>query len=144
MACQDCLNRREFLAKTALAAAALAAVEGCGDGQIGPTAVAAGAGITIKLSDFPGLATIGTLVDVGHSRAVMRTGASTFVGLSKICTHEGCETDVRNNRFECPCHNSIFSSSGAVVRGPTGGGSVTNLPTRDVKFDAATNTLTIA
>jgi Rieske Fe-S protein len=144
MSCKDCLNRREFLAKSAMAAAALAAIEGCGDGQIGPTAVDAGAGLTIKVSDFPGLANVGTLVDIGHARAVMRTGTSTFTALSKICTHEGCETAVTNNRFECPCHSSIFASDGSVVRGPIGGGNVSHLQVLDARFDATANTLTVS
>ena|SRR5437764_3154588 len=144
MSCRDCLNRREFLAKSALAAAAFAVAEGCGNGQIGPTQVQVGSGLTIKVADFPGLAATGTLVDIGHSRAVMRTGASTFLALSKICTHEGCETNVRNNRFECPCHNSIFASDGAVVRGPTGGGTASHLPVLSTAFDAVANALTVA
>src|SRR4051794_23798440 len=103
MSCKDCLNRRDFLAKSALAAAALVAIDGCGDGQIGPTAATLGSGLTIKLADFPGLATQGTLVDVGHVRAVMRTGDTTFLGLSRICTHEGCEANVDQNQIKCPC-----------------------------------------
>ncbi len=91
MSCKDCLNRRDFLAKSALAAAALVAADGCGDGQIGPTAASLGSGLTIKLADFPGLATPGTVVDVGHVRAVVRTGDTTFLGLSRVCTHGGAE-----------------------------------------------------
>src|SRR5438552_18745155 len=116
MACEHCINRRDFLAKSAVAAAAIVAAEACGDGQLGPPAphVAPGgdpnlpvtSGITITLANFPGLATTGTVVDIGHERALMRTGPSTFLGLSRVCTHEQCETDVRNNRFECPCHHS--------------------------------------
>src|SRR5690348_13704248 len=109
MSCSDCINRRSFLAKSALAAATLVAAEACGDGQIGPPSRSStdlGNSVTVKLSDFPGLATVGTVVDIGHERAVVRTGATTFHGLSRICTHEGCDVDVRNNRFECPCHGS--------------------------------------
>lgn len=144
MSCKDCLNRREFLAKTALAAAALAAVEGCGDGQIGPTAVTVGAGFTIDVADFPALANTGTLVDIGRSRAVMRTGATAFLALSKVCTHEGCETNVTNNRFECPCHGSIFASDGAVIRGPSVGGNVTHLQVLDASYNPTANTLTVS
>jgi cytochrome b6-f complex iron-sulfur subunit len=144
MACEHCLNRRDFLANSALAAAVLAAVEACGDGQIGPTQVRVGAGLTIDVADFPGLATVGTLVDIGDQRAVMRTGATTFVALSKICTHEGCETSVTNNRFECPCHGSIFSADGSVVRGPSTGDSIGHLQVLATTFDAATGSLTVA
>jgi Rieske Fe-S protein len=145
MSCNDCLNRREFVAKATFAAAVLAALEGCGDGQIGATApVAAGGGITIKLSDFPGLATVGTLVDVGHGRAAVRTSATAFSAFLKACTHEGTETDVRNNRFECPNHLSIFAADGSVVRRPTTGESIPPLQKLATQFDQAAGTLTIA
>ncbi len=128
MSCQDCFNRRDFLAKSALAAAALVVAEGCGDGQIGPPIphVTGGGdpttptepGLTITLANFPGLANVGTLVDIQHERAVVRTGATTFLAFSKLCTHQQCETEIRNNRFECPCHGSIFANDGSVIRGP--------------------------
>ncbi len=121
MGCKDCLNRREFFARSAVAAAALAAIEGCGDGQIGPSAPGANGNVAvqIRLSDYPGLATVGTLVRVqGQSIGIVRTGASTFVASSTICTHEGCDTSVRNNQFACPCHDSLFSATGDLLRGP--------------------------
>jgi Rieske Fe-S protein len=133
------LNRRDFLAKTALAAAALVVAEACGDGQIGPTQQTLGTGFTIDLASFPALASTGVLVDVGRERAVMRTGATTFEAHSRICTHEGCDTAVRNNRFECPCHGSIFAADGSVLQGP----AATPLPQLAVQFDAASNQLTI-
>ena len=139
MSCKDCLNRRDFLARTALGAAALVVAEACGDGQIGPKTQQLGTGITINVADFPGLATTGTLVDVGHERAVLRTGATTFVAHSRICTHEGCDTNVANNRFECQCHGSIFATDGSVIQGPAN----RPLPQLAVAFDAANGTLTI-
>ena len=144
MSCKDCVNRREFLARSTAAAAVLAALEACGDGQIGPTSVSLGTGLTINLAEFPDLATPGVLVDVGHQRAVIRTGASTFVGLSRVCTHEGCEAFVRSNRVECDCHGSIFSNSGDVIRGPSTGGTIRPLDKLNVQYNAAANTLTIA
>lgn len=144
MSCKDCLNRRDFLAKSALAAAALVAVDGCGDGQIGPTAATLGNGLTIKIADFPGLATNGTLVDIGRARAVVRTGDATFLGLSRICTHEGCEANVEQNEIRCPCHHSVFSSTGAVIRGPDGGGGIGPLTTLNVVYDATAGTLTVS
>ena len=143
MSCKDCVNRRDFLAKTALAAAALVVAEACGDGQIGPTQQTLGGGVTINVADFPGLATTGVLVDVGHERAAMRTGPASFEAHSRICTHEGCDTAVTNNRFECPCHGSIFAADGSVIRGPSTGETIGPLPQLTVQFDAAQNTLTI-
>jgi Rieske Fe-S protein len=144
MPCQDCLNRREFLAKSAFAAAALAVVEGCGDGQIGPTAAQLGGGGTIKLADFPGLANVGTIVPIGGNRALVRTSATTFRGLSMICTHEQCVTDVSGNQFVCPCHGSIFRNDGTVVRGPNVANSgIGPLPSFTFVYDQAAGTITI-
>lgn len=142
MSCKDCLNRRDFLAKSALAAAALVAVEGCGDGQIGPTAVPLGGAVTITLADFPALASVNQLVAIPGNRAVVRTSASParFEAFSAVCTHEGCLTQVRNNRFECPCHGSIFAIDGSVIQGPAS----SSLPNRGVTVDSAAGKLTIA
>jgi Rieske Fe-S protein len=139
------MNRRGFLAKSALAAAALVTAEACGDGQIGPRAVTDTSGaITVRLSDFPGLANVGTIVDIGHERAVERTGATTFRAHSKICTHEGCDVDIRNNRFECPCHGSIFAADGSVIRGPSvASAPIGPLPTLAVTFDSTAGTITV-
>lgn len=145
MSCDHCLNRRAFLARSAAAAAALVAVEGCGDGQIGPTAAHLGAGVTIRVADFPELATVGTLVSISVDRALIRTGNASFHAFSKICTHEGCLTEIRNNRFECPCHGSIFSNDGSVVRGPNGAsGGISALQTLAVTFDQAAGTVTVS
>lgn len=147
MACKDCLNRREFLAKStvgAAAAAALVAIEGCGDGQIGPSAVSQPTvptnGLSINIADYPGLASNNVLVRLNNADiGVVRTGATTFVASSMVCTHEGCDTDVRNNQFFCPCHESLFSATGVVLRGP----AARNLNGFATTFDAATGTLKI-
>ncbi|HEX4682688.1 MAG TPA: ubiquinol-cytochrome c reductase iron-sulfur subunit [Gemmatimonadaceae bacterium] len=139
MSCQHCLNRREFLARSAMAAA-LAVAQGCGDGQIGPSEASVQLGGSINVADFPGLGSTGTLVDVGGDRAVIRTGPSSFDAFSMVCTHEGCETSVKNNRFECPCHGSVFANTGAVVVGP----ATRPLDHIPVTFDSSTGKLTFA
>lgn len=145
MSCEDCVSRRDFLAKSALAAAALVALDGCGDGQIGPAAVALGAGLTVKLADFPGLATVGTVVGITSERALVRTSATTFEALSRVCTHQGCLTDIRNNRFECPCHGSIFAADGSVVRGPDiASPPISPLPKLAATFNPADGTVTVS
>jgi cytochrome b6-f complex iron-sulfur subunit len=127
MACEDCLNRRDFLAKAALAAAAIMAAEACGNGIIGPPPInngksdpdlPPGGPVTVTVADFPGLATTGLPVGVGQDRALVRTGASTFLGLSLICTHEQCVTSPVSTGFDCPCHGSRFSTDGSVINGP--------------------------
>lgn len=151
MACEDCLNRRDFLAKSALAAASaagLAALAGCGDGQIGPPlprsnssdpTLPAGGPVTVKLSDFPALATVGVLVAIDSERAVMRTGDSAFAGLSMICTHELCLTGISSTGFDCPCHGSRFSRTGTVINGPAS----RPLHALGVSFDSVAGTITV-
>ena len=146
MSCDDCLSRRAFLAKGTLAVAGAAAVvSGCGDGQIGPSGITSNVSgaVSVKVSSVPALATVGTLVQITPLQAfiaVKRTGPTTFLALSMICTHEGCATVVRQNRFDCDCHNSRFDSDGKVTRPP----ALRNLPTYTTRYDAATDTLTIS
>ena len=100
--------------------------------------------MTIKLSDFPALATVGVPVILKNERAVVRTGASSFVAVSIICTHQGCDIEVQGDHFQCPCHLSQFTATGAVIRGPTTGESIGPLHQLPVTFDATAGTLTVA
>lgn len=127
MSCEDCLNRRAFLARTAVATAAAALATGCGNGVFGPPLPTHGTGgfrldpVVIKVSDFPDLATIGTLVQVDLERAVKRTSSApdSFFALSTICTHQGCDAAVApGNIIACPCHGSRYASDGTVINGP--------------------------
>ena len=51
---------------------------------------------------------------------VIRTGASSYVALSTICTHQGCNVSYVPSYSElvCPCHGGAYSLSGAVISGP--------------------------
>ena len=128
MSCIDCFNRREFLSRAAVAAAAALVAVDCGDGQIGPPSHGGAGGdpnapvggpVTITISQFPGLATVGKIVDIGHERAVVRTGDTTFLGLSRICTHEQCDADVREQSASTVRATDRFSPRPArSIRGP--------------------------
>jgi len=153
MSCEHCLNRRDFLAKSALAAAALIAAEACGDGQIGPPIpktvpgdplLPLGGPVTINLSDFPALANTGVIVAIPKERTVMRTGPSTFVALSRLCSHQQCDIDIKGNFFECPCHGSQFTATGQVIRGPNiSSPPIGPLRSLNVTVNQAAGTLTI-
>lgn len=94
----------------------------------------------MKLADLPGLASTGTLVRVPNTTVgIVRTSATTFVASSTLCTHEGCDTTVRSNQYSCPCHDSLFSATGDLLRGPATRG----LDHYTATFDATANTLTI-
>jgi Rieske Fe-S protein len=147
MSCEDCLSRREFLTRSTLAVAGAAALGACGDGQFGPTAVTSSVtSLSIKVSTIPALATVGQLAMVPPASAriaVKRTGTTTFLAISTICTHQQCETNIVSNTLECPCHGSRYDSDGKVTRQPQAAGSATNLPSYATRYDAATDTLTI-
>ena len=147
MACEHCLSRRAFLAKGAFAAAAVALAAGCGNGEFGPPLPghhAAGT-ITIKVSDFPGLQTEGTLVQVALEQAVIRTGPATFRALSLICTHQGCDAAVVGSIVECPCHGSRFRNDGTVINGPDNSAPTTIAPLTQLptSYNAQSDELTI-
>jgi len=151
MSCEDCLNRRAFLAKGAAAAAAAIAV-GCGNGVFGPPLPAHGAGslpsgsLVITVSQFPDLATTDKLVQVDLERAVKRTGPDAFLALSTICTHQGCDAEVTtSNIIQCPCHGSRFDDNGNVINGPNGASpnSISPLAHLSTSYDPQTDKLTI-
>jgi cytochrome b6-f complex iron-sulfur subunit len=50
---------------------------------------------------------------VVHEKNVIRV-------VSAVCTHLGCTVNwvAERNRWECPCHGSIFNQEGMVIRGP--------------------------
>jgi menaquinol-cytochrome c reductase iron-sulfur subunit len=51
--------------------------------------------------------------------AIRRTGGEITI-YSPICTHLGCyfTWNSERERFECPCHASVFSINGTVLSGP--------------------------
>lgn len=102
-----------------------------------------GGPLTVKVSDFPALATVGGIARVdngnGAPTALVRTGTSTFRGVTMVCTHQGATIDVSGSGFRCPNHGAIFNSAGA----NTGGQQTSALATFSATFDGA-NTVTIA
>lgn len=150
MPCEDCLSRREFLTKSTLAVAGVAALAtGCGDGQIGGTFTSAPiiTALTLKVSTVPALATVGQLAlhPTEPRIAIKRTGPSSFLALSTTCTHQGAPLDIVNNTsFECPSHGARFDSDGNVTRQPNVAGLATKLPSYFTSYDATSDTLTIS
>ena len=77
--------------------------------------------IEINLDDAANAAlkTVGCFI-VTKGIIVANIDGSAFLALSSECTHEGCTIGFNsgNSTFPCPCHGSIFNSTGAVLQGP--------------------------
>jgi len=136
--CGGC-SRRDFLAQGSLAAVAtLLAACGGVDTTTGPLPGA----LTVRVADYPALATVGGISQVsstGLPVAVVRSGASAFRAFSLRCPHAGSTVQVTGGSFRCPNHGATFNSSGAW----TGGERTSSLTELKVAVNATGDVLTI-
>lgn len=134
------IDRRQFLLRGALAAAAVALAACAGVADTTGTNVSSSG--TIKVSDYPELANVGgvALVTIqGAPLAVVRTSTTNFLALSRICPHQGQTIQEVSNGFYCPGHGATFSINGTWE----GGQPTSNMRSYATTYDAATGTLTI-
>ena len=134
------IGRRTFLAQSAILAAA-AALAACGAGG-GVTAPPLSGSSSIKVSDYPSLASVGgvALVNLsGSPFAIVHTDASTYIALSRVCPHQGSIVNFTGNGFLCPNHGAQFTETGTWI----GGQRTSNLRSYPTTFDSTTGTLTI-
>ncbi|WP_250448077.1 ubiquinol-cytochrome c reductase iron-sulfur subunit, partial [Actinotalea sp. C106] len=55
----------------------------------------------------------------GGPVVVSRTGQDAVVGLTGICTHQGCTVAPAGEELVCPCHQSVFDpATGENLEGP--------------------------
>jgi cytochrome b6-f complex iron-sulfur subunit len=99
-------------------------------------------GSSIKVSDYTTLAAVGgiALVNIASAQlAVVRTSASSFVALSRVCTHQGGIVNPSGGGFLCPNHGAMYSATGQWI----GGQPTSSLHTYTTSYDAATGVLSI-
>ena len=115
----------------------------CGTGFDAITAPAS-VNATLKVADYPALAHVGgiALTSVnGAPLALVRTGASTFIALSRSCPHQGTTVNTDSSGgFTCPRHRARFDRNGTWL----GGQQTTNMRSYAVAYDATAGTLTIS
>lgn len=93
-----------------------------------PTPTISNGIMTLAVADYPSLAqadgsatfnvpSAGAII-VAHLDA--QTGATAYVCLTRVCTHQGClvNYDAGTNGFRCPCHNSTYATNGTNTGGP--------------------------
>jgi len=122
----DC-TRRRFLATTARAGVGtlvLTRLAACTSGGMVEGTVPTTSGqAALTFAQFPKLAMVGggVVVDAGGTLlVVIRTGDTTAIGLSAVCTHESCTVEYvgGSDPISCPCHGSTFNAAGTVINGP--------------------------
>lgn len=139
----DQQTRRHFCTRTCSAAAVAAlggafgaVLQSCGGGGSSPTSpggsgaaalptingTVVGSSLVVTIDASSPLAAVGSLAFVQSSAGsvlVAHTSQDAFTALSSGCTHQSCAiTGYSGQNFVCPCHGSVFSSSGRVVSGP--------------------------
>ena len=70
--------------------------------------------LSIKKIRIPG---DGALIFGQKKIAVIRKNREIYA-LDLTCTHLGCTVNATDKGFICPCHGSMFTASGDVVKGP--------------------------
>ena len=139
----DGIGRRTFLVQSGIMAA-IAALNACGSlGGADVTAPNVPANSTITVSDYPSLATVGGVAMItlgGAQLAVVRSGTSDFIALSRVCPHQGGIVNLLHNDFVCPRHGATYDLTGQWIGGQRAG----NLHQYTTSYDATSGTLTIS
>lgn len=138
------IGRREFLSRSALAALATA-LAACGGGasSAGPTGPGNVSSSTIKISDYPALATVGGVAYVsisGAPIAIVRTSSTSVAAFSRVCPHQGSIVGATQGIFYCPGHGAQFDlNTGAWI----GGQRTSSLRAFNATLDQTAGTVTV-
>jgi Rieske Fe-S protein len=136
---ETAVTRRMFVERSALLAAAAMLAACAGSDATAPTLTGQ---TQINVANYPALANVGgvALVTIeGSPVALVRTGATTFLALSRICPHQGGLIVTTAGGFQCTRHGATFSSTGSW----TGGQRTSNMRSYPTAYDSATSTLTV-
>ena len=70
--------------------------------------------LRIKKEKVPG----GGALIFGQKKIAVIGKNQDIYALNLTCTHLGCTVNATSKGFICPCHGSVFTTSGDVVKGP--------------------------
>lgn len=71
-----------------------------------------------RLDDIPVGGAVSATAPGRKKVLLVRPTAGEVVGLSAICTHQGCTVVPDGAALACPCHGSVYELTGEVRRGP--------------------------
>lgn len=133
-------SRREFIERTgvsvALSVFGLSFFTSCSDTEeiepfptngIPPTDKTGSTGIevsgnkiSIDLTIQTNLNVSGGWILITEAKTLVSKVGNSFVALTSICTHEGCDSSwsFKNSTYNCACHGSKFDAQGNVLTGP--------------------------
>jgi Rieske Fe-S protein len=145
--CDSGVTRRDFLQSSTLAAVGALLATACGgriDFGSGLSGPSGGLGaFTIRLSDYPTLASVGGMAVIGGAPVPMvavRVDATTYAVFSLVCPHAGTTVAPAGAGFRCPNHGATWDSTGTW----TGGQRTSGLTKLQASFDAAAGTLAVS
>lgn len=124
-----CFDRRQLLVRSGAAGATLGAVAllaACGSSPAGGDGGGGGGGETTpaangslaQVADIPVGGAIAATTTDGTQILLTQPQEGTVVGLSSVCTHQGCTVAPDNAELRCPCHGSVYDLEGKNVSGP--------------------------
>ena len=70
--------------------------------------------LRVKKEKVPG----GGALIFGQKRIALVRKNQDIYAINLTCTHLGCTVNSTTKGFACPCHGSVFTTSGDVVKGP--------------------------
>ena len=78
--------------------------------------------VKVSLALYPELEKPGGRIKVDTPNAgsifLSRLDSGHYIGLSTVCTHQGCDVTSSGSGFRCPCHGSRYDALGKNIRGP--------------------------
>lgn len=117
-----CPDRRTVLKGTAVVCGG-SLLAACGGGSEGTAARTSSPQDGVRaslgaLDDIPVGGAVSATAPDGKKVLLVRPTADAVVGLSAICTHQGCTVVPDGGALGCPCHGSVYELTGEVRRGP--------------------------
>lgn len=118
------MQRRNFIGNLAKGAGTLIVlptlITACEEDPIDPNGNNGDDLLLVDLTDTQNSALLSDGGFVVRNNVIIINNGGTYIALSSVCTHQSCQVsyNANNNNLPCPCHGSLFSTSGSVLNGP--------------------------